>query len=256
MVRRFRRALCALLVSGAAQADSAITIDAPAGGWSNSASQATGFAQAVNYPATRVNVADPSATGSLIAGRIRKAPKSGEPLTLVVNGVAMPQRVEADGHFARPYAFPAGSNSVEVRASEGSRARVQRYENFTGRVRPRVRVLLSWDSDNTDLDLHVISPVGEHVYYGDRVGAAGTALDIDVTTGYGPEIVASPLGTPGTWLVYVNYYGGETGDDAPLTTAQVSIITDEGTPREKLQSFQVPMRKAGELTLVRSFQYP
>ena len=75
-------------------------------------------------PATRVNVADPSATGSLIAGRIRKAPKSGEPLTLVVNGVAMPQRVEADGHFARPYAFPAGSNSVEVRASEGSRARV------------------------------------------------------------------------------------------------------------------------------------
>jgi len=256
MVSRVRLALLGLLASATAQAGTPITLDAPAGGWSNSAGQNTSFAQAVNYPASRANADNPTATGSLIAGHIQGTPKLDEPLTLVVNGVAMPQRVEADGHFARPYAFPAGSNSVEVRADDGGRVRVQRYEAYSGRVRPRVRVMLSWDSDNTDLDLHVISPVGEHVFYGHRVGAAGTALDVDVTTGYGPEIVASPLDEPGTWLVYVNYYGGETGDDAPLTTAQVSIVTDEGTPREKLQSFRIPMRKAGELTLVRSFQYP
>ena len=29
-----------------------------------------------------------------------------------------------------------------------------------------------------------------------------------------------------------------------------------GTPREKLQTFQVPMRAAGELTLIKSFVFP
>ena len=41
-----------------------------------------------------------------------------------------------------------------------------------------------------------------------------------------------------------------------LTVARLSVITNEGTPREKLQSFQVPMRAAGELTLVKSFVLP
>ncbi|WP_410925425.1 DUF2135 domain-containing protein [Pseudomonas aeruginosa] len=38
-----------------------------------------------------------------------------------------------------------------------------------------------------------------------------------------------------------------------MTTATVSIITDENTPSERQQTFVVPMRKAGDLTLLRSF---
>jgi uncharacterized protein YfaP (DUF2135 family) len=41
-----------------------------------------------------------------------------------------------------------------------------------------------------------------------------------------------------------------------ITTAQVAIVEDEGTPREKQQVFRVPMRKPGELTLVHSFLVP
>ncbi len=35
--------------------------------------------------------------------------------------------------------------------------------------------------------------------------------------------------------------------------AQVALITDENTPNERQQVFRVPMRKPGELTLVKSF---
>ncbi|MGD7411688.1 YfaP family protein, partial [Ralstonia pseudosolanacearum] len=172
--------------------------------------------------------------------------------TLVVNGVAMPQRIEADGTFSRPYAFGAGSNSVEVRTARGDAKRVQFYDTYAGKTRPRLRVLLSWDTDGTDLDLHVISPDGQHAWYGNRVTANGGALDVDVTTGYGPEIYSNPAPSPGTYLVYVNYYGSG-NDSSIITTAQVTIITDENTPAERQQTFVMPMRKAGELTLVRTF---
>ncbi len=67
---------------------------------------------------------------------------------------------------------------------------MQFFEAHAGRPQARLRVVLSWDSDGTDLDLHVVSPDGVHVFYGNRVGANGGALDVDVTTGFGPEIYA------------------------------------------------------------------
>ena len=40
-----------------------------------------------------------------------------------------------------------------------------------------------------------------------------------------------------------------------LTTAQLTLITDEGSVNEKQETFIVPMRNAGELTLVKSFDW-
>lgn len=254
-------ALCCGLMTGVCAAGD-ITLDAPVGGWRFSAGEDQAFMQEVSYPAVRVNVRNAQAFASLIRGHIANAPKKAPPLTLVVNGVAMPQKVDAGGSFARPYAFPAGSNSVEVRGPGGERKRVQIYDAYPGRTKPHVRVVLSWDSDGTDLDLHLITPAGEHVFYGARQAKDGAALDVDVTTGFGPEIIASPSQQRGTYLVYVNYFGagfyGEDGDDArqDMTVAQVALITDEGTPREKQQLFRVPLRKPGEVTLVKAFRYP
>jgi uncharacterized protein YfaP (DUF2135 family) len=121
-------------------------------------------------------------------------------------------------------------------------------------------VLLSWDTDHTDLDLHVVTPDGQHCFYGNRVVPNGGALDVDVTTGYGPEIFSLPVEIRGAYHVYVNYYGGgydRSGESADvLTVAQVAIILNENSPDEKQQVFHIPMRKPGELTLVKSFVYP
>lgn len=79
------------------------------------------------------------------------------------------------------------------------------------------------------------------------------ALDMDVTTGYGPEIFAMPAPVHGRYQVYINYYGGRS--ETELTTAQLTLITDEGSVNEKQETFIVPMRNAGELTLVKSFDW-
>ncbi|WP_150127637.1 YfaP family protein [Janthinobacterium psychrotolerans] len=236
-------------------AQAQVTIDAPKSGWRNSAGAQEQYTQAVNYPAASVNLQPGQAETAQIRGRIAGAVK-GKPATLVVNGVAMPMEVGEDGSYGRPYGFGSGSNSVEVRSPDGkSRARTQFVDSYQGKTQARLRVVLSWDSAGTDLDLHVVTPDGGHAWYGNRVLKDGGALDVDVTTGYGPEIFSSAAPLKGNYHVYVNYYGsGE--NTSVLTVARLSIITNEGTPREKLQSFQVPMRAAGELTLVKSFVLP
>lgn len=245
-------------LAATAAADAQTLIENPAGGWRDSGGQPAGFRQSVNYPASSVNV-DKQPLSAQIRGRVARAPKappSRAPATLVVNGVAMPLAVGADGRFARPYAFGRGGNGVEVRAPDGSRRRVSFYEANPGRNPARLRVVLSWDTDGTDLDLHVVSPDGQHVFYGARTAANGGALDVDVTTGYGPEIYANPSPPAGLYHVYVNYYGAGDGNATTVTGARIAVITEEGTLAERQQVFSVPMRKPGELTLVRSFHYP
>jgi len=238
-----------------ANARAQVSLDAPHGGWRHSEGAREQYSQAVNYPAASVNLQPGQSETAQIRGRIAGAGKD-KPATLVVNGVAMPIEVREDGSFARPYGFGSGANGVEVRAPDGgSRARTQFYDGYSGKTQARLRVVLSWDTPGTDLDMHVIGPDGGHAWYGERVMPNGGALDVDVTTGYGPEIFSSAAPPPGTYQVWVNYYGGG-GDAQALTVARVSIITNENTPREKQQTFQVPMRAPGELTLVKSFVYP
>ncbi len=64
--------------------------------------------------------------------------------------------------------------------------------------------------------------------------------------------------------MFVNYWGnfGESGyhfDEKTrkqdVITATVTLLFNENTPREKRETFVMPMRKIGELTLVKSFVF-
>ena len=259
--------LCAFAAISPAMAAGGVKLDTPIGGWRNGAPQGEdeNFSQTVNYPASSVNTPPGQANTARISGQISATPKNNEPGRLIVNGVSMPLKIDEAGRFDRPFSFPNGSNSVEVRSPDGQQRHRTQFLNARGGATPaKLRVLLAWDSDGTDLDLHLVTPDGAHIWYGNHVAANGAALDVDVTTGYGPEIFALPAPIKGQYLVYVNYYGGgyraddDGGDEAvqPLTTAQVTVITEEGTPSEKMETFMVPMRAVGELTLVKSFSYP
>jgi uncharacterized protein YfaP (DUF2135 family) len=242
-----------LLITGQAVAQGqSPSLQAPAGGWRATVGDSN-FVQEVNYPASKVNLRGDTNVSAQIQGQIRKTTKSKLPPTLVVNGVAMPLETDEAGQFARPYAFAAGSNSVEVRSADGSSSkRVQFYDAASGGARARLRVVLSWDSAGTDMDLHVVTPGGQHCFYGNRIIEGGGALDVDVTTGYGPEIFATARPERGTYHVYVNYFGGEDASKR-LTTAQISVINGEGTASETQRNYRIPLRSTGDLKHVASF---
>lgn len=87
---------------------------------------------------------------------------------------------------------------------------------------------LIWDTDDVDLDLHVIEPGGKEIYWEDPKGKKGGELDVDNTKGYGPENVywlvpsddpnsekVKGAGPPGVYKWYVVYWGGFGGISKP-----------------------------------------
>ena len=74
-----------------------------------------------------------------------------------------------------------------------------------------LQITLSWDEES-DVDLHVVEPSGEEIYYGNRVSASGGALDLDSNAscridGVKNENVTWERSAPsGRYTVRVNYW--------------------------------------------------
>ncbi len=84
-------------------------------------------------------------------------------------------------------------------------------------------VLLSWDTNYTDVDLHVVEPGGEEVDYRHNTSAAGGHLHADNTTGYGPEIYTITKPHAGKYKVRINYYGNDRTSATESATGTVTI---------------------------------
>lgn len=72
---------------------------------------------------------------------------------------------------------------------------------------PSMRMVLSWETDANDVDLHVYDRSGDHACYSSRHLASGGQLLADVTTGYGPEcFVINGIPAAGPYRVQAHYY--------------------------------------------------
>jgi hypothetical protein len=97
---------------------------------------------------------------------------------------------------------------------------------------------LIWNTDNVDLDLHVLEPGGKEIYWEEPKGRRGGELDVDNTKGFGPENIywlveskgpgsekVKGPGPPGIYKWYVVYWGGFGGLARP-THWQVRVKHD------------------------------
>jgi hypothetical protein len=96
-----------------------------------------------------------------------------------------------------------------------------------------LRAVLSWDADNTDVDLYVIDPDGQVAYYGRRLTYQGGRMSRDFTGGYGPEEFSLRRAKPGTYTVKAEFFGHRQQVVAPSTTLMLRLTTGFGTPAQK-----------------------
>ena len=126
-----------------------------------------------------------------------------EPVTSVVLLLSFPQSLpsnEFQGSFA-------------VEDPEGRVGAAPGFTYFVTQVGTGdVQVTLSWDTV-ADVDLHVIDPSGEEIFYGNRLSASGGELDLDSNAGCGGgdvrnENITWPIGIApsGTYTVRVDYW--------------------------------------------------
>ncbi|MBT3567643.1 MAG: DUF2135 domain-containing protein, partial [Opitutae bacterium] len=119
-----------------------------------------------------------------------------------------------------------------------------------------VRVILTWDADNTDMDLWVTDPNGEKCFYSHRNTKIGGHMSPDYTGGYGPEEFLLKRAQPGKYLVHVNYYGNRQQVIAGATTVQMEMTTDFGKPIAKTEAVTLRLQGSKEVIKVGEFVIP
>ncbi|MCB2198071.1 carboxypeptidase regulatory-like domain-containing protein [bacterium] len=110
-----------------------------------------------------------------------------------------------------------------------------------------MRMVLSWGESPSDLDSHLLTPEIDgseyHVYFGNRgdsLDVPYARLDVDDTSGYGPETITIYEAQPGTYRYYIYNWSGT--PDIAGCGAQVQMYNEDGL----IQTVTVPASGEGD----------
>ena len=117
-----------------------------------------------------------------------------------------------------------------------------------------LRVVLTWDADNTDIDLYVTDPDGEKAYYGHRLTYQGGRMSLDFTGGYGPEEFSLKRAKPGKYKVEARYFGDRRQNVTGATTLQAKLTTKFGTTGQQEQIVTLRLQGRAETVFVGEFE--
>ena len=118
-----------------------------------------------------------------------------------------------------------------------------------------VRVVLSWDTDNCDMDLWVTDPKNEKCYYSNKLTYLGGKISEDVTQGYGPEEFMLKKAVKGKYKVQVDYFGTSSQKQLMPVSLRIIFYTHYGTPQQKQQETTVRLSNAKEVIEVGTFEF-
>jgi len=106
-----------------------------------------------------------------------------------------------------------------------------------------IRVVINWNMNNTDIDLHVKDPRGETCFYGHSRTEIGGRISQDITQGYGPEQFMLKKAIPGKYEVFVNYFGDSQVKAEGPSTIMIEIYTSYSDKKEQCQVVCVQLSK-------------
>ncbi|HHE55926.1 MAG TPA: DUF2135 domain-containing protein [Caldithrix abyssi] len=110
-----------------------------------------------------------------------------------------------------------------------------------------LRIVMTWDADNTDIDLWVIDPNNEKCYYQNRYTKIGGYLSKDFTGGYGPEEFLLKKAPRGSYKIKANFYGDHRQILSSSVTVFVDIFTHYGTKQQKKKSMHLRLKNVEDL---------
>jgi uncharacterized protein YfaP (DUF2135 family) len=97
-----------------------------------------------------------------------------------------------------------------------------------------LRIVIDWNKDETDIDLHVTEPGGEECYYSHRETKRGGRISEDFTQGYGPEEYEIKKAGNGTYHVQVKYYGDRYQKQQVPSFIKVTIYKNYGRKNQTM----------------------
>lgn len=104
-----------------------------------------------------------------------------------------------------------------------------------------IRILLSWNTNNCDIDLWVTDPNGEKCYYKHTRTLIGGRLSDDITSGYGPEEFCLKVAKEGKYKISANYYGSTSQKLLQPVVVTATVFTNFGKDSQKKQELTLQL---------------
>lgn len=106
---------------------------------------------------------------------------------------------------------------------------------------------ITWNTDNTDVDLHVIEPSGEECYYSHPKTLSGGRLTRDVTQGYGPEMYVLPKAPAGEYQLRAKYFASDVNRASARTKVYATITRNWGRANEEVETKVVTLETGKDM---------
>ena len=139
------------------------------------------------------------------------------------------------------------AGKIKVRSAEYAKARLETVSKEIGLSRADLVVMIDWNTDGTDVDLHVLEPTGEECYYSNANTRIGGRLTMDVTEGYGPEMYVLEKAPPGTYEIRAKYFSSARNRASTRTKVFATVYRDWGRPTESVRKKTVVLRDGKEM---------
>lgn len=115
-----------------------------------------------------------------------------------------------------------------------------------------LRIVMMWDADDTDIDLHVLEPSGEEVFFRHQLSETGGMVSHDVVTGYGPEEFLHKKAPAGCYKIMSNYYASHQQKLTGPVTVTVTVFTNWGREKEMSQTMSLRLENCKDHVFIGS----
>ena len=96
-----------------------------------------------------------------------------------------------------------------------------------------LRVIVDWNHNDTDIDLHIIDPNLEECYYNHPKTVQGGLMSKDMTQGFGPESFTLKEAKKGFYFIKIKYFGDRKQKIETPTFMKVTIFKNQGKVNEE-----------------------
>ncbi len=142
------------------------------------------------------------------------------------------------------------SGQLKSAMGQYAEARLQQLRSRWSQQGIDMVVIMHWNTDRTDVDLHVTEPNGEECFYSHNRTAAGGRLTQDITEGLGPEMYSLETALAGQYKVEAKYYATDANRTQAPTEILLTILQNVGKTDWQSQTKRVTLTGSGEKQVV------
>ncbi|MCP4152091.1 MAG: DUF2135 domain-containing protein, partial [bacterium] len=113
-----------------------------------------------------------------------------------------------------------------------------------------IRIVLTWGSADTDIDLYIEDPNGEQSDFKNTLTRIGGLHSKDNTGGYGPEEYVLKRAIPGKYIIEGDYFGSDADKLPGPVTLNLDFFTNYGRKNEEKKSITLRLSTVDETIVI------